>query len=682
MDTSTKSKSRRQEIRKNRPDAGKMKWARLKEQGVPQAVGIALGFFVLAVGILMLRQDVVHYRPNQPITHDIVSRVAFTYPDKAMLATAQAEARKREPRVFVPDDQVWVDLEKELLSLPGRMGTAEPPADLAPLFNDDKAAVSMLRQYTAPPGSADYERQVAKFVSDLREHRPDGARHPLIVLPAAERKQDELARSQVRIGTDLVSVGSTYPTGDEALTNVIKEKAAVFHRALQARLTEFTANWLAKRPTHQLDEAATTLQGNAAAANVPRYKADRLIAKNEILVFKTKGFLDQNDWQLLRTENQAYLSSLTGASWKGKLGVVGVAAIITAVLAAYLTAFQPRAIRNHARSAAIAGLLLAMLILPALAAIGNYPIHLFGTAPSLLVAMILAIAYDRRFAIGVASLHGLLVTLAVDQSAPFFLVIWVGVLTAGFLLDDVRTRSKLVEVGGAAAIAMMIAAAAAGLLDLESGQFVMRNCLYTGAAGLAVGFVVLGILPFIERTFRMTTSMTLLELADVSQPLLRRLQQEAPGTYNHSLQVATLSEAAAEAIGGNSLLCRVASYYHDVGKINKPDYFVENQSDGPNRHLNLDPNLSLLIIIGHVKDGIEMAKEYNLPNSVVPFIQQHHGTTVVEYFYRRACTKQEQRDPSTSVSETQFRYPGPAAIEGSGHCDAFRRGRKRHPRAR
>src|SRR5258708_1017638 len=154
--------------------------------------------------------------------------------------------------------------------------------------------------------------------------------------------------------------------------------------------------------------------------------------------------------------------------------------------------------------------------------------------------------------------------------------------------------------------------------------------------------------------------MTLLELADPSQPLLRRLAVEAPGTYNHSLQVGVIAEAAAEAIGANALLCRVASYYHDVGKINKPDYFVENQTGGESRHLNLTPNVSFLIITGHVKDGIELAKEYNLPASVVPFIQQHHGTTLGEYFYGQAWDQQEKRDPDgPEVEDHHYRYPGP-----------------------
>jgi cyclic-di-AMP phosphodiesterase PgpH len=191
-------------------------------------------------------------------------------------------------------------------------------------------------------------------------------------------------------------------------------------------------------------------------------------------------------------------------------------------------------------------------------------------------------------------------------------------------------------------------------------MFIVRNALLSGAAGLTMGFVVLGILPFIEKSFRITTSMTLLELADASQPLLRRLSLEAPGTYNHSLQVATLAEEAAEAIGVNSLLCRVASYYHDIGKINKAEYFIENQSGGFNRHINLSPSVSLLIIIGHVKDGIELAREYNLPTSVFPFIQQHHGTTLVEFFYDQACRQQELKQPDQpAISEMQYRYPGP-----------------------
>jgi putative nucleotidyltransferase with HDIG domain len=302
-----------------------------------------------------------------------------------------------------------------------------------------------------------------------------------------------------------------------------------------------------------------------------------------------------------------------------------------------------------------------MLLVSQLAGIGSNSLFIFATAPTILAAMILTIAYDQRFAIGVATIHAMVVTAALDQNLGFFFILWAGVLTACYLLDDIRTRSKLIEVGGTAAIAMILVNAAVGAMQFEPLNYIAATSLHVGAGGLFAGFIVLGILPFIEKAFKITTSMTLLELADASQPLLRRLALEAPGTYNHSLQVATLSEAAADAIGSNSLLCRVGSYYHDIGKINKPDYFVENQMDGENRHINLSPSLSLRIILSHVKDGVEMAREYALPTSLLPIIQQHHGTTLVEYFYHQAVNQQDPQssDAPPEVNDAEYRYPGP-----------------------
>jgi hypothetical protein len=352
------------------------------------------------------------------------------------------------------------------------------------------------------------------------------------------------------------------------------------------------------------------------------------------------------------------MSSLGLRALKSKLGLASVVVLMTILLAYYVWRYQPRIVRKPARAVAIAGLLLSMLLLAQLAAIGTGPLYVFGVAPTILVVMILAIVYDQRFAIGIASMHGILVTAALDQSIGFFLILWVGIFTCGFMLDEVRTRSKLVEVGGVAALTMIAATIAGGAMSYDPLAYIGMNCLYTGAAGLAVGFIVLGILPFIESMFGVTTGMTLLELADASQPLLRRLSLEAPGTYNHSLQVATLAEAAAEAIGADSLLTRVAAYYHDIGKINKPDYFVENESEGRNRHIHLTPSMSFHIITGHVKDGVALAKEYNLAPEIIPFIQQHHGTTLIEYFYDKAKKLRDAADAS-EVSEIQYRYGGP-----------------------
>src|SRR5205807_5213349 len=168
--------------------------------------------------------------------------------------------------------------------------------------------------------------------------------------------------------------------------------------------------------------------------------------------------------------------------------------------------------------------------------------------------------------------------------------------------------------------------------------------------GLLAGFLVSGLLPVVERCFAIITDVSLLELGDGSHPLLQELVRRAPGTYTHSMTVATLAEAAAETIGANPLLTRVGSYFHDVGKMLKPEYFIENQA-GENRHDALEPALSTLIIIGHVKDGLALARQYGLPRPVVAFIEEHHGTTLVEYFYRQALRQQEGRGDRPCVGD-------------------------------
>ena len=172
-------------------------------------------------------------------------------------------------------------------------------------------------------------------------------------------------------------------------------------------------------------------------------------------------------------------------------------------------------------------------------------------------------------------------------------------------------------------------------------------------------------MPLLETAFRVTSDLRLLQLTDLSHPLLQRLSLEAPGTYHHSLMVANLAQAAAAEVGANDLLVRVAAYFHDVGKLSKPDFFIENVPYRENPHDDLAPSMSTLVIISHVKEGLGMAMRHKLPQVILDGIQQHHGTSLVSYFYHRALEqlKEQQPDPratmSGTVEEEQFRYPGP-----------------------
>jgi hypothetical protein len=174
------------------------------------------------------------------------------------------------------------------------------------------------------------------------------------------------------------------------------------------------------------------------------------------------------------------------------------------------------------------------------------------------------------------------------------------------------------------------------------------------------GFFLGGSLPFVESAFGIVTGISLLELGDITHPLLQELVRRAPGTHNHSITVGSLAESAAEKIRANALLVRIGAYFHDIGKMLKPHYFVENQGAGAaNRHANLAPAMSTLIIIGHVKDGVELARQHHLPERIIDLIEQHHGTTLVEYFYHEAARRNDGNPDGSAVLESAFRYPGP-----------------------
>ncbi len=250
--------------------------------------------------------------------------------------------------------------------------------------------------------------------------------------------------------------------------------------------------------------------------------------------------------------------------------------------------------------------------------------------------------------------------------------------TAVFLTLQVRKRSRLIRAGFGVGIALWLMALMFGLIgpiDLFTPRannwqlLALQSALAVGN-GIVTATIVGGILPVLEQLFRITTDISWLEASDLNHPLLRRMTIEAPGTYHHSLVVANLAEAAAEGIGANGTLCRVCSYFHDVGKLVKPDYFTENMNFERNPHDDLAPTMSALIIIAHVKEGVDLALKHNLSRRIIDIIQEHHGTSLVYYFYKRAVQQQEdaraggkimkmREDDIPEVSEEIFRYTGP-----------------------
>jgi len=302
--------------------------------------------------------------------------------------------------------------------------------------------------------------------------------------------------------------------------------------------------------------------------------------------------------------------------------------------------------------------------------------------PPVVFAMTIAIAYRRELAFILSLGVSLMIAMALGQSLGEFLVLSATVSAPILMLNRVRSRTKLIYVGLAGAAFAFLAVVVVGTITGQAfgashGTHVspaggteslswaggawrlLSGAAWYGACVILAGFLMTGLLPFIERLFDIQTDISLLELGDAAHPLLQELARRAPGTYNHSINVASLAEAAAESIGANGLQVRVGAYFHDIGKILKPSYFIENQGDGANQHDSLLPAMSTLVIIAHVKDGADLAREHRLPQIIVDFIEQHHGTMLIEYFYRQA-ERQNAEDPDGGeLDESRYRYPGP-----------------------
>ncbi|PAP77435.1 HD family phosphohydrolase [Rubrivirga marina] len=276
--------------------------------------------------------------------------------------------------------------------------------------------------------------------------------------------------------------------------------------------------------------------------------------------------------------------------------------------------------------------------------------------PVSLASILLTIVFDSRvgsFAtLTLAAIGG----LAFGYNFPFtFATLIVGVL-AVFSVRDVKNRSQILASAGLVLLAYALVLLGHELLRADPFTSDFWADLVAVAVNAALILLAAPVLWGMERVFGVTTDMTLLELSDTNRPLLKKLSMQAPGTFNHSLQVANLAEAAADAVGANALRARVGALYHDIGKMLKPEYFIENQQPGDNPHEKLKPSMSALVIAAHVKEGVQLGREQNLPEVVIDFIASHHGTGLIEYFYRKA--QEAEEDPSV-VDESDYRYPGP-----------------------
>ncbi len=623
------------------------------------AWGLAVcGLFVALAGAIMTSgRSEPRYRPGQWIDRTQFSRVAFKSLNQIATEEARKQAADETPRVYAINTSFLEEMHKRLAKLPETVASVSNPTELAEDVQAgwglDGQALQALQAYLQEgKANAAWEKLVEKFSGQLRAL-------PILDSERYQLELQNIART-IRISDDngRVPESALINQGDEErMVQEFEGLTEDFSANLRRPILHYFVN--ANQPILKYDPIATDQDRKARSdAVAPQFTS---YEPNQALIVAGK-ILDEDSYKLLMHERREYLASLP---WTARLmrasGPYALLGMLTTALAAVVLQLRPRIARNPMRSLALAALLGGTLA-PAWGARSAHTQAAAGAtvAPVVLTAVILAIVYDQRLALIVGAFQAIVVGMTLGQSVAMYAVTVLACLVAVAQLKELRRRELLIRMGLVTGTVACLGVFAIGFFEKQYAPvmpgYLVQEAGNTFLGVVAVGFFALGVLPFIERVFKVTTAMTLLELADMDHPLLRRLSQEAPGTFSHSLQVAVLAEAGAEAIGANGLLARVGAYYHDAGKIHKPQYFVENQVGGINRHEKLSPAMSLLIIVAHVKDGVELAREYGLPPILYQFIETHHGTTLVEYFYHAARRgKEESRQPR----EFEFRYPGP-----------------------
>ena len=403
-------------------------------------------------------------------------------------------------------------------------------------------------------------------------------------------------------------------------------------------------------PNRIYDQELTEKKKEQARKNVNLEKATKTIHKGEVIIRHGKVVTPEDIEKLealgLRSAKNNYLNII---------GYVIVVLILSLLVVIYMQQYQPELIEDNG-VIALLGLLPIIILL--LANIAKYlPLNHPGyVVPVAACSIIIAILLDTDLAVIFTVILSFLVGLVTNGGVADLAVIIVSGLTGIYSVSELSQRTDLVRagfiVGGVSSLTIF------GFLLIENALELMMLVKIVPLGllnGIIVAIVTNGFLPYVENMFGITSPVKLLELSNPNHPLLKKLLVEAPGTYHHSVIVGNLGEAAADKIGADSLLVRVGAYYHDIGKIKRAYFFTENQIGSENPHDKLSPNLSTLIITSHVKDGVELAKEYKLPSDVINIIKQHHGTSLVSFFYQEAAHDEKYKQ----VDEDEFRYDGP-----------------------
>ncbi len=622
--------------------------ARLLKRFGPKVRRAALFVAFLAFACLLVPRDpafeVMTLREGYPAKRDLIAPFQFyLLKDKAQLRHEQNLAARAVPPIYSADEA-------------SSRGTGE--------------MLDSLRALDLAPGGRGYSRveQLGLSPEAVRVlSGPDGKR----VILHARRISDEAYQAGIlpdfesaRGGTDaaVIALQKSGMRIERAWSTVV-DPAILRDRAWAEGQRAFPSRPEATQALQELLDVAVrpNLRYEASASERVRAEARAAVNPYDGVVRKDEKIIGSHE--LANSDHIRKLESLR--AWQSRvhpendwregittvLGRVILLAFLVLGFVGYLKLHHQEVYRETPQ-------LLLLVILTALVmGVGWIVVNqLRGyemLIPITILSLTAALLYGSALAFAATFTASLLTGVVFGLGLPFLTGSALAGIAAIASATGVRRRRDFYRPMLVVAVAYMVAIGAMGLVDGARWDVLLRRSLWGVVAGFGSVLIVTILLPLLEGLFTVTTDITLLELADLNRPILRRLMLEAPGTYHHSLVVGSLGEAAAAAIGGNPLLARVGAYYHDIGKIDKAEYYVENQSSARSRHEKLSPTMSCLIIESHVREGAEIASKEKLPRAIIDAILQHHGTTLMSFFYQKALTQDREAE------ERDFRYPGP-----------------------
>lgn len=478
-----------------------------------------------------------------------------------------------------------------------------------------------LEAFGVPLSEEQIKQLVTRFGDEELAEFKKGIRERVGAIMKVEINDENLPRMVVTLQNQVQESGLNQELkniGELLVKSIIKPNSAVDTELTQEKKEE------------AYDNAMKNVQMISAGARILSF--GDVVTEDKLEVLK--------ELNLLETEGFDYLFAL---------GIMAMVLMLTVLLILYMHFFCKKILHNR-NDVILVAVILLLALGAARVVTGFSPLLI----PIFIAPMLISILLDLRLAVSVNFVLAISISFMTGNDPAFLYMALLSGSFSAFLVARANQRSKLSASGVAIGAVNALIVACIGILNKNALTDIANDALLAAVNGMIATIFTIGILPILESTFNIITPLKLLELANPNQPLIKKLLMEAPGTYHHSLMVGNLAEVATEAIGGNALLARVGAYYHDVGKLKRPNFFKENQlSENP--HDRMTANLSTLVITSHTHDGMEIAEKYKVPLTIKDIIRQHHGTTLVAYFYHKA----KKGEKGETVKQEDFRYQGP-----------------------